>query len=91
MRRRDFYRSRENGKVQEKLGQSKTSGKAAIESGAVEHKDHQPVQENVRILAALAAQIDAVPKVGMCKKCGKIIGRGRYFHERSCKGDNPRP
>lgn len=23
---------------------------------------------------------------GACKKCGKIIGQGRYIHEKYCKG-----
>lgn len=29
--------------------------------------------------------VKAVPK-GHCRKCGKYIGRGVYFHERKCTG-----
>lgn len=29
------------------------------------------------------------PAKGVCKRCGRLIGRGLHFHERSCDG-NPR-
>lgn len=40
-------------------------------------------------IAPTPAQADApktARKIGECSKCGRIIGRGLYFHEKSCHG-----
>lgn len=77
MRRRDFYR-RHNEEA------TRSEKQADIIQSTVKEKlpDRKDASTNGEVL-----------KAGIlgCPKCGRIIRRGRYFHEKYCKGDLPGP
>ena len=43
-------------------------------------KDFEKVEDETK------EEAQAVLDPKACPKCGKVIGRGRYFHEKNCRG-----
>jgi hypothetical protein len=77
MRRRDFYRRHDE-------EASKLRKEGILESPG---KERLPNGED----ASTAGEVPKGILKGVCKKCGRHIGTGIYFHERKCLGDLPGP
>ena len=81
MRRRSFYRRRHEAPISETTqfgieGDEEQSGSPAKQEDRGNETAHVEVRKE-RVLKA-------------CRKCGKLLNRGMYFHERYCKGDPTR-
>lgn len=52
--------------------------------GTLEEIKNHPAFRPFEEVTAVVAEQKPDPKA--CPKCGKVIGRGRYFHEKYCAG-----